>query len=117
MRGRTLAAFAAVAMVACSSVSLPPKAGPEEVEMINPAMGQAADDGYKVIGPVTVTAPVGTDNQEIMTMLLSAAAELGADAVILESITAPQSLAGNTEREEGMIGRGRAIYWPAPTTN
>jgi hypothetical protein len=114
---KTLAAFAAVTTVACSSVSLPPKAGPEDVAMINPAMGQAPDDGYKVIGPVTVTVPIGTENREILTLLRAEAAELGADAVILESITAPQSLAGNTDREEGIIGRGRAIYWPAPTTN
>jgi hypothetical protein len=107
-------AFAALALVACSSVSLPPKAGPEEVEMINPALGQAPEDGYKVIGPVEVNAPLGTSNQQVMTMLLAAAAELGADALILESIAEPQDLSGATDREEGIIGRGRAIYWPSP---
>ena len=115
MRGTLVAALAALTLVACSSVSLPPKAGPEEVALIDPNMGQAPDEGYKVIGPVSVTVPMGTSQQEMMTALLTQAAELGADAVLFEGIQAPQDLAGNTDREEGLTASGRAIYYPAET--
>ena len=115
MRGTLVAALAALTLVACSSVSLPPKAGPEEVALIDPSAGQSPDEGYKVIGPVSVTAPMGTDRQELITLLLTQAAELGADAVLFEGIEAPQDLIGNTDREEGLTAKGRAIYYPTET--
>ncbi len=115
MKGLMIALFAVFTLGACSGVSLPPKAGPEEVAVINPAMGQAADEGYKVIGPVTVRAAIGTPTEEVIEMLRAEAAELGADAIILEGISAPQDLATVTDTEEGLIGQARAIYWPTET--
>jgi hypothetical protein len=115
MKVMLIALFAAFTLGACAGVSLPPKAGPEEVAVINPAMGQAADEGFKVIGPVTVRAPIGTSTEDMIQMLRTEAAELGADAIILEGISAPQDLSAVTDTEEGLIGRARAIYWPAET--
>lgn len=116
MRSILGSVFVAVALAACSSVSLPPKAGPEEVALINPAMGQTPEEGYEVIGPVTVTAPLGTTQEELVMMMRSRAAELGADALILEGVSQPDELAGAGDRERGPTGRGRAIYYPANTT-
>ncbi len=112
MRTTLAAMIAAVALSACAGVSLPPKAGPEEVEMINPAMGQAPEDGYKVIGPISISAPLGTTQEQLMQMMLAQAAEMGADALILESIRQPETL--DSDREEGPTGTGRAIYYPPP---
>ena len=97
--------------VACSSVNLPPKAGPEEVALIQPSMGQTPDEGYKVVGPIRVLAPVGTGQQELLTMLRARAAEMGADAVILDNIERSES--ADTTRER-VIVNGTAIYYPAP---
>lgn len=116
MRSILGAVFTAVALVACSSVSLPPKAGPEEVALINPAMGQAPEEGYKVIGPVTIVAPLGATQEQLIMMMRTEAAKMGADALILEGIAQPEELAGAGDREEGLRGRGRAIYYPSPST-
>lgn len=114
MKSILFAAAAALTFSACASVSLPPKAGPEEVTMINPAMGQTPDDGYKVIGPISVAAPLGTTQDALIQMMLTEAAALGADAMILESISQPNTL--DVDREEGPTGKGRAIYYPPPPT-
>lgn len=94
--------------------NLPPKSGPEEVRLINPQVGQQAEEGYRTIGPVTAEAPLGTSTQELMRLLRSRAAELGADAVILRNIR--QSVEGDVSarsaEEERLIAEGMAIYWP-----
>ena len=82
--------------------------------MINPAMGQAPEEGYKVIGPVSISAPLGTTNEQLMQMMLARAAEMGADGLILENIRQPDQL--DSDREEGPTGTGRAIYYPATAT-
>lgn len=103
----------ALAATACSGVNLPPKAGPEEVELIQPNMGQQPREGYEVIGPVRVLAPVGTNQSELVTMLRARAAELGADAVIFEGISRSES--PDATREQ-VIVTGTAIYYPPAGT-
>jgi hypothetical protein len=105
-------------LAACAGVQLPPKAGPEEVEVIIPAMGQAARDGYRTIGPVTARAPLGTSQQEVLQMLRTEAAELGADAIIFERIddTTRSQATGDIGRNQGLIGHALAIYYPTPGT-
>ena len=104
-------------IAACAGVQLPPKAGPEEVEVIVPAMGQAAQEGYRTIGPITARAPLGTPNAEILMMLRTEAAALGADAIIFERIddTTRSQATGDIGRNQGLIGHALAIYYPAPT--
>ena len=101
-------------LAACAGVQLPPKAGPEDVEVIVPAMGQAARDGYRTIGPVTARAPLGTPDQEILEMLRTEAAALGADAIIFQRIddTTRSQATGDIGRNQGLIGHALAIYYP-----
>jgi len=108
--------FAGLLTACAGSVNLPPKAGPEEVRLINPRVGQAVPDGYRTIGPVTAELPLGTPNQQVMTALLTRAAQLGADAVILQSVgsSTEGQITGGVDREERIIVRGLAIYFPAP---
>ena len=105
-------------LAACAGVQLPPKAGPEEVEVIVPAMGQAARDGYRTIGPITARAPLGTSNEDILQMLRTEAAALGADAIIFERIedTTRTQATADIGRNQGLIGHALAIYYPAPGT-
>lgn len=100
---------------ACGGVNLPPKAGPEEVELINPNMGQSPDEGYKTIGPLRVEVPLGTSYSDQMTALKTRGAELGADAVIFErtSRSTEGQISGGVDREEVMFVHGLAIYWPS----
>ncbi len=104
------------ALAACAGVQLPPKAGPEEVEVIIPAMGQSAREGYRTIGPVTARAPLGTSNEEIVTMLRTEAAALGADAIIFERVedTSRSQTTADIGRNQELIGHALAIYYPAP---
>lgn len=100
-----------------STPDLPPKAGPEEVELYDPNMGQYPDPGYESIGPVNAELPLGSPIPDLMTQLRAEAAELGADGVILQSVN--QSTQGEmnsgASREEFIIARGLAIYYPAET--
>ena len=105
-------------LVACAGVQLPPKAGPEEVEVIIPQMGQAAREGYQSIGPVTARAPLGTEQTEVLQMLRVEAAAMGADAIIFQGIedTTRSEVTADIGRNQGLIGRALAIYYPAPGT-
>ncbi len=113
---RKILALAAVGMMlACAGVELPPKAGPEEVELIIPAMGQEAQEGYKTIGPISVALPLGASDQELITLLRTEAAKQGADAVIFQGIrnTTEGDITGDIGRKQERICTGLAIYYPA----
>lgn len=112
-----VAALLGPTLAACAGgPNLPPKAGPEEVELINPQMGQAPREGYETIGPLRVEVPLGTSYADQMTALRSRAAELGADAVIFERTarSTEGQITGGVDREEVMFVEGLAIYWPTP---
>lgn len=107
------------AVAACAAgPKLAPKAGPEEVQLIDPQMGQEPDEGYKTIGPVRASAPLGTPTRELTRLLRARAAELGADAVILQRIrrTTEGEVGISATREEEIIAEGLAIYYPKPET-
>lgn len=116
----SLAVLLVVSTVAACAAGpkLPPKAGPEEVEFIDPQLGQEPDEGYKTIGPVRVSAALGTSPQELTRLLRARAAQLGADAVILQRVrrTTEGEIEPTAAREEEMIVEGLAIYYPKPET-
>lgn len=97
---------------------LPPKAGPEEVDLYDPNLGQSPPAGYRTIGPVRVETPLGTSQADIKMQLRAAAARLGADAVIFQRIrsSAEGQVSPDPSRPEQLIGEGVAIYWPQPET-
>lgn len=99
-----------------STPELPPKAGPEEVTLYDPNVGQYPEEGYETIGPIEVERPLGTPVPELVMALRAEAAQLGADGVILQRIrqSTEGSMASDLSREEFIIARGLAIYYPAP---
>ncbi|HUH12431.1 MAG TPA: hypothetical protein VMK65_04955 [Longimicrobiales bacterium] len=118
MNRAILAAVGVALLAACASApALPPKAGPEEVELYNINAGQFPPTGYKSIGPVEAQLPLGASNAALMMELRSEAARLGADAVILRNIrNSTEGAAMASSRDEMVIAEGLAIYWPDPAT-
>ena len=116
MRNFVLALCGAAFLTACGGgMTLPPKAGPEEVTLISPALGESPREGARTIGPIEITARVGTPHSELMRLLLTRGAEVGADAVIFMGTTSSLS-PGQVPppgEDEMLISRGRAIYYPA----
>ncbi|MBI4410002.1 MAG: hypothetical protein HY561_09865 [Gemmatimonadetes bacterium] len=116
-KASAILALAALAAACASAPKLAPKAGPEQVQLFDPEVGQFPEPGYKTIGPVKARVPLGTPQAELLLALRAEAAKLGADAVVVQKIR--RSTEGETglsmEREEMMIAEGLAIYWPAPS--
>lgn len=115
MRKLLAVTFALALLAGCAGgPNLPPKAGPEEVELINPQMGQSPREGYETIGPIRVEVDLGTSMQDQMTALRARAAELGADAVIFErtSRSTEGQMSGGVDRVEMIYVHGLAIYYP-----
>jgi len=115
MRRAVACALGMAIFAACASApTLPAKAGPEEVDFYNPNAGMNPPAGYESISPVQVEADLGTEPAEIHMLLRAEGARLGADAIILESIrsNAEGQVGIDMNREEKLIGRALAIYWP-----
>jgi len=118
--GARLAALALVPVLAalwsCASApKLPPKAGPDEVAVYDPNVGQYPPEGYKAIGSIRVERPLGTSQAELILALRTEAAKLGADGIIIESITRSTegTIDGDLSRDPTVIATARAIYYPA----
>ena len=79
-------------------------------------MGQSAREGYETIGPVSARLPLGTSQQDIVQQLRVEAAAMGADAIIFQGIedTTRGEVTADIGRNQGLIGRALAIYYPAP---
>lgn len=110
----SLTLLAVAFFAACASrPDLPPKSGPEEVELYNLDAGQFPPDGYETIGPVSAEAVVGTPTSDLQLQLRREAAQLGADGVIFDGVRSSTAGGSNmSDREERVIAEGRAIYWP-----
>jgi len=117
--GARLAALALVpalaALWSCASApKLPPKAGPDEVAVYDPNVGQYPPDGYKAIGAIRIERPLGTSHADIILALRTEAAKLGADGIIIESITRSTEgmVDADLSRDPMIIATARAIYYP-----
>lgn len=110
----SLTVLALAFFAACASTpDLPPKSGPEEVELYNINAGQYPPDGYEIIGTVTAEAIIGTPTGDLQLQLRREAARLGADGVIFDGVRSSTAGGSNmSDREEMLIAEGRAIYWP-----
>ena len=109
MKRAMLMAAGVTLLAACASgPNLPPKAGPEEVEMY--AFNQTPPPGYQVIGTIEGHLHPGATRADLLMELRREAAKLGADAVIVLGIQERrESTSGG---DEMAVARGRAIYWP-----
>ena len=104
---------AVVAVVACSSgVKLPP-VSPEDVEVFLPGVPIA--DDYKVLAAIEEAFSMDTQNSAIIECVKERAAELGADAVIIDRIrtTSEGAIEQNLAQEQQKIVNARAVYFPS----
>lgn len=117
MKRALLIVLGAVFLAGCASgPTLPPKAGPEEVDLYDPNAGQFPPEGYRTIGPVEAQLPLGASQAELLVELRGEAARVGADAVILRRIrNSTEGAVSASARDEMIIAEGLAIYWPAET--
>lgn len=113
---RSLVVFFALAILAgCASMpDLPPKSGPEEVELYNERAGIYPPDGYRIIEEIIVVGPSGdTPLPEMERLLLTEAARLGADAVLWQGFGLHTLNRNDPEEQTTRLrARGIAIYWP-----
>jgi len=104
---------AVVAAVSCSSgVNLPP-VSPEDVEVFLPGIPIA--DDYKVIARLEEAFSMDTDQEAMYARLKERAAELGADAVIVDRVrsTSEGGIETNLNQEQQRIIEARAVYFPS----
>jgi hypothetical protein len=102
-----------VAAMACSSgVKLPP-VSPEDVEVFMPGVPIA--DEYKVMAAIEEAFSMDTQDAAIIDRVKERAAELGADAVIIDRIraTSEGAIEQNLAQEQQKIVNARAIYFPS----
>lgn len=112
---RSPVVYLALAVLAsCASTpELPPKSGPEEVELYNDQTGIHPPEGYLIIGEVTADAHADTPEPEMQRLLLTEAAGLGADAVLWRGVSLYTTQGPVREEQEvRRRARGIAIYWP-----
>ncbi len=103
----------AVLLAGCSSsLSLPP-VEPEAVEVFYP--GSAPAEDYKVLARITQEVALNTDDQELIRQAQARAAQLGADALIIASISTNTegTVSTDLDFEPRKIIEALAIYFPS----
>jgi hypothetical protein len=108
-----LMAVAVLGAAACGpGVKLPP-VSPEEVEVFMPGMLPRED--YKVLARIMESRPLNTPDQEMIDLAKAKAAELGADALVIDAIrrTTEGGIQTDLRQEELKIIEARAVYYPS----
>jgi hypothetical protein len=110
------ALFAAAVMVGLAScgsgVSLPP-VSPDDVEVF--MVGSFPMEGYRVMARLSETMHLNTPDEEIIEAVKVRAAEMGADALIIDSlrqITDRIETDPSVEQHGTKIIEARAVYFP-----
>ena len=104
---------AVVAVVACGSgVKLPP-VSPEDVEIFMPGVFIA--DEYKVMARFEEAFSMDTADSTMVARIKERAAEMGADAVIVDGIrvTSEGAIELDLAQEQQKIIDARAVYFPS----
>lgn len=110
------ASFGAVVMLILAGcgggVSLP-AVSPTDVEVFD--VGWFPTEGYRVIARLTESMTLSTPDEEIIEVLKVKAAEMGADALIIDSIrpTTEGRVETDSHEEQQKIIEARAVYFPA----
>ena len=102
-----------VGLWACGGgVTLPPVA-PQDVEIFMP--GAFPSESYKVMARLTESMPLNTSDDEIIEVARGAAAEVGADALLIDAIrrTTEGGIETDLRQEQLKIIEARAIYFPS----
>jgi hypothetical protein len=95
-----------------SGVSLPP-VSPDDVEVF--MVGSFPTESYKVMAQLTESMSLSTPDQEVIEAVKVRAAEMGADALIIDSLrrTTEGGIETDLRQEILKIIEARAIYFPA----
>lgn len=108
-----IAVLVLVGLWACGGgVKLPPVA-PQDVQIFMP--GTFPSESYKVMSRISESMPLNTPDNEIIDVARSAAAEVGADALLIDSIrrTTEGGIETDLRQEQLKIIEARAIYFPS----
>jgi hypothetical protein len=108
-----IAVLALAGLWACGGgVTLPPVA-PQDVEIFMP--GSFPSESYKVMSRISESMPLNTADDEIIEVARVAAAEVGADALLIDSIrrTTEGGIETDLRQEQLKIIDARAIYYPS----
>jgi len=91
---------------------LPPVA-PEDVEIFMP--GSFPSESYKVMARLTESMPLNTSDDDIIDAVKAKAAEVGADALLIDAIrrTTEGGIETDLRQEQLKIIEARAIYFPS----
>ncbi len=105
-------AVVVVATACGSGVKLPP-VSPEDVEVFMPGVPIA--DEYKVMARIQEAFSMDTQDNAIIGTIKARAAEMGADAIIIDRIraTSEGAIEQNLAQEQQKIVEARAIYFPS----
>lgn len=90
-----------------------PPVAPQDVEIFMP--GMFPSESYKVMSRISESMPLSTPDNEIIDVARSAAAEVGADALLIDSIrrTTEGGIETDLRQEQLKIIEARAIYFPS----
>lgn len=108
-----IAVLALVGLAACGSgVKLPPVA-PEDVEVFLP--GTFPTESYKVMARFSESMPLNREDADLIAAVKAMAAEVGADALIIDAIrrTSEGGIDTDLRQEQLKIIEARAIYYPS----
>jgi ABC-type glycerol-3-phosphate transport system substrate-binding protein len=107
------AAAAIVGLASCGSgVSLPP-VSPDDVEVF--MVGAFPTEGYRVMARLAESMDLNTPDEEMIEVVKVKAAEMGADALIIDSLrrTTEGGVETDLRQEQRKIIEARAVYFPA----
>jgi hypothetical protein len=108
-----LAVVVGTGLMACGGgVTLPP-VSPDDVEVFMP--GSFPDEDCKVMKTIQEDASLNTPDAEMVELAKTSAAEVGADAVIIDAIrrTTEGGIETNLQQEQRKIIDARACYYPS----
>ena len=93
-------------------VTLPPVA-PEDVEVFMP--GSFPSESYKVMARISESMALNTPDNELIDVAKAQAAEMGADAIVVDAIrrTTEGGIETNLRQEQLKIIEARAVYFPS----
>jgi hypothetical protein len=108
-----IAVAVVVGLAACGAgIKLPP-VSPDQVEVFMP--GSFPSEDYKVMLRIMESVPLSTSDSELVDRAKAKAAEVGADALLIDAIrrTTEGGIQTDLRQEELKIIEARAVYFPS----
>ncbi len=102
-----------VGLAGCGGgVKLPP-VEPDQVQVFMP--GSFPQEDFRLMATIREEGPIDTPDRELIDRAKASAAQLGADALLIEAIrrSTEGQIEFDMEQEQLKILTGRAVYYPA----